>query len=87
MVSEGKTHAANRGIFSKIKSVISFIGVYSYTIYLWHLPVQNILLRYIPNMVVESVIYILTSLVVGIGISLLVEKPMLRLRDKYFPAR
>lgn len=76
-----------KNIFSKLKSAVSFIGVYSYAIYLWHLPVQNILLRNIPNMVIESVVYITLSLAVGIGMSMLIEKPMLKLRDKYFPGK
>jgi peptidoglycan/LPS O-acetylase OafA/YrhL len=76
-----------KGMISKIKASIGFIGIYSYSIYLWHLPVQNILLRFIPNMVVESVIYIILSLAVGIGMSLLIEKPMLKLRERFFPGK
>jgi len=78
---------AGKGIVSKIKSSIGFVGIYSYSIYLWHLPVQNILLRYIPDLLVESVLYIILSLSVGIGMSLLIEKPMLNLRDRYFPGK
>jgi peptidoglycan/LPS O-acetylase OafA/YrhL len=85
--SEGEKTKQEKGLLSKLKTFIAFIGVYSYTIYLWHLPVKNILLRYIPNLFVESVIYILTSLLVGIGMSLLIEKPMLRIREKYFPVK
>jgi peptidoglycan/LPS O-acetylase OafA/YrhL len=85
--SEVEKVKREKRMLSKVKSFIAFIGVYSYTIYLWHLPVQNLLLRYIPNLFVESVIYILTSLLVGIGMSLLIEKPMLRFREKYFPAK
>jgi len=72
---------------SRLYSWISYIGVYSYSIYLWHIPVQNILLRYIPNLLVESIVYVILSLLIGIGISLLIEKPMLKMRDRYFPAK
>ena len=87
LMNENEKLPKKTSMLSKLKSMISLIGVYSYTIYLWHMPVQNILQRYIPNLFLESVIYILTSVIVGIGMSLLVEKPMLVLRDKYFPSK
>jgi peptidoglycan/LPS O-acetylase OafA/YrhL len=85
--SERDKSRERKSTVSKIKSSIGFIGIYSYSIYLWHLPVQNILLRYIPNMVVESMIYIILSLAVGIGMSLLIEKPILKLRERFFPGK
>lgn len=76
-----------KNILTKSYALISLIGVYSYSIYLWHIPVQNILLRYIPNLAIESIIYLTLSLAIGIGVSKLIERPMLKLRDKYFPAK
>jgi peptidoglycan/LPS O-acetylase OafA/YrhL len=68
-----------------LSSLFCRIGVYSYSIYLWHLPVQNLLLRTVHDVRVESVIYIVTAIASGVIASLIVEAPMLRLRDKYFP--
>ena len=87
VIQEKEINHKRKTVWSRIISRISYIGVYSYSIYLWHIPVQNILLRYIPNLLVESIVYVILSLMVGIGISKLIEIPMLKLRDKYFPAR
>jgi len=76
-----------KNFLKKIYAFVSFIGVYSYSIYLWHMPVQNILLRYIPHLLTESFMYLICSLAVGIGMSMLIERPMLKLRDKYFPRK
>lgn len=72
-------------IFNKISSAIAFIGIYSYSIYLWHLPVQNLLLRFVTDLRIEAILYMGISVFTGIVTSLAVEKPMLKLRDKYFP--
>lgn len=72
-------------ILSKISSAIAFIGVYSYSIYLWHLPVQNLLLRYVPDLRIEAILYMVLSVFTGIVTSAAIEKPMLRLREKHFP--
>jgi peptidoglycan/LPS O-acetylase OafA/YrhL len=83
--NEGERLAPGNKIISGLISAVCFIGVYSYSVYLWHLPVQNILTRYIEASYIESVLYISISLVVGIGLSWLIEKPMLKIRDRYFP--
>jgi len=72
-------------IFNKISSAIAFIGIYSYSIYLWHLPVQNLLLRFLTDLRIEAILYMVISVFTGIVTCLVIEKPMLRLRDKYFP--
>ena len=70
---------------SAIISAVCTIGVYSYSIYLWHLPVQNLLLRVMPDLRLEALAYLFSSIAVGIIFSFLIEKPMLRLRDNIFP--
>ncbi len=68
-----------------ISFVISYIGLYSYSIYIWHLFVQNLLLRSISNLYLEGSVYFIASILFGIAISKMIEIPMLRFRDKYFP--
>lgn len=71
------------------------IGSYSYSIYLWHLPVE-IVTRTImePRGLMEgagwyhyALIYVVGSISWGIAMYILVELPFMRLRDRWFPAR
>jgi peptidoglycan/LPS O-acetylase OafA/YrhL len=80
-----------------LPSFVSRIGYYSYGIYLFHMYPLRYLLKHEYTLdgphvltwdVVESfTAYITLALVFGIGISYLVEKPMLALRDRWFPRR
>jgi peptidoglycan/LPS O-acetylase OafA/YrhL len=71
---------------------LSRIGAYSYSIYLWHMPVQEWLA--IPfgnvtgfnNWLVYAVIYLSGSILIGILLSKIIEYPILRIRDRYFPS-
>jgi peptidoglycan/LPS O-acetylase OafA/YrhL len=69
------------------------LGRHSYSIYLWHLSVYIwaiTLLRSLTGgsyFVVEVIVYMVGAVVVGTGMSMLVEQPVLRLRDKVFPSR
>jgi peptidoglycan/LPS O-acetylase OafA/YrhL len=70
----------------------AFIGMYSYSIYLWHPMVSQHLrdleLRLWPNIsaAVAFCSYLLVSLFVGIVLSRLIEYPALHLRDRFFPS-
>lgn len=64
---------------------IGFIGIHSYSIYLWHLLVFAILSRISSNL--PFLLYMLTSIFIGIVLSLLIEKPFLRIRNKYFQSK
>ena len=66
--------------------VLEAIGRYSYSIYLWHMPVA-MLWHLRPVSVVGLLGDAATSLAVGTGMALVVETPMLRMRDRFFPAR
>jgi peptidoglycan/LPS O-acetylase OafA/YrhL len=75
-------------------SPLAKIGAYSYSIYLWHMPVLYSLLPKIRQRVGEELTYVPTvviavglCLLLGSGISQLIEYPVLRLRDRWFPSR
>jgi peptidoglycan/LPS O-acetylase OafA/YrhL len=75
-------------------SGVAAAGAYSYSIYLWHFPVRDWgataverILRIDLSYTGETLIYLVGSLLVGVSMAWLIEMPMLRLRDKWYPAR
>jgi peptidoglycan/LPS O-acetylase OafA/YrhL len=74
--------------------VMATAGTYSYSIYLWHVPL-NIwgipLLEYTsgrsPDFSVQVAVSIFGSLALGLVMAKIVESPALRLRDRWFPSR
>jgi peptidoglycan/LPS O-acetylase OafA/YrhL len=77
---------------SRIMAVTASLGAYSYSIYLWHMPVArwgallvsrafDIPLGYADR----AVIYVFGSVVAGVVMAKLIEVPALRLRDAWFP--
>lgn len=72
---------------------IAWTGVYSYAIYLLHMKAGPILSSYIDSKVANTPPFIIIllnftfNIYCGYLLSLLVEKPFLRLREKYYPAR
>lgn len=76
---------------SLIIKIISYIGTYSYSIYLWHLPVQEWLaiplnnFTGINNWFFYAGVYLSGSILIGILLSKIIEYPILRIRDRYFP--
>ena len=65
------------------------VGVYSYSIYLWHMP-----MRWLVRMVgggplpypVLLGLYLVGGVVLGIGMAIVVEVPALKVRDRLFPS-
>lgn len=66
-------------------NVLAFIGVHSYSIYLWHLPVHQFLQGKIKNFYLHFIIFVILSVAIGAFFSISLEKPFLRLRDKIKP--
>jgi peptidoglycan/LPS O-acetylase OafA/YrhL len=72
----------------------AFVGAHSYTIYLWHMPIKIWGPMYAqrwfglkPSGVTDLLIYFVGSIVLGVVLSLMLEVPMLKLRDWLFPSR
>jgi peptidoglycan/LPS O-acetylase OafA/YrhL len=73
-----------------VLGLLSGIGFYSYSIYLWHKPLTAIFplpwFSFIP-MGCKVPLFILASIGLGILMSRLVEVPALKVRDKLYPSR
>ncbi len=67
--------------------IIERIGIYSYSIYLWHQAVHLIVDRFLPVHTFWSLcVYLLTSVLLGALMGRLIELPFLALRDKWYPS-
>jgi peptidoglycan/LPS O-acetylase OafA/YrhL len=75
-------------------SPVNRIGVYSYSIYLWHQPVQHFVFAAVSHLslspgmsaAIGTVSYVAGSILLGAAMSKLIELPVLRLREKWFPS-
>ena len=69
---------------------LAFLGIHSYSIYLWHMPVRFFGLGWVPrgaSPFVQAGAYLVLSIVVGIVAARIIEAPFLALRDRLFPTR
>lgn len=89
----GVLPAAISGIAGRFGSVVAYFGMFSYSIYLWHGPTG----AWFPGLVRRALgfptgeygrfaVYLAGSLAIGVGMSKLIEYPILHLRDRFFPA-
>jgi peptidoglycan/LPS O-acetylase OafA/YrhL len=78
-----------RGEPGRVARGIARIGVYSYPLYLWHVPMAQIFVtqasRFQVNQYLWHAIYFAASMAVGIAASKLVELPILRMRERIVP--
>jgi peptidoglycan/LPS O-acetylase OafA/YrhL len=65
------------------RRAIEWIGVFSYSIYLWHYFLVILFRRYQPSFGVFW-LYVACCILLGVGTAKLVEFPVLRLRDRLF---
>ncbi len=70
---------------------LAYVGARSYSIYVWHFPVRywisdKIALRLGLGFAASTALFVTLSIVIGIGLAAALEQPMLRLRDRLFPA-
>jgi peptidoglycan/LPS O-acetylase OafA/YrhL len=77
---------------TRVGKALAFVGMYSYSIYLWHAPcgawlpgLMRRLVHFPTGEYGRFAVYFVGSLVVGILMSRLIEYPVLRLRDRHFP--
>jgi peptidoglycan/LPS O-acetylase OafA/YrhL len=77
---------SERALVGPLTSPLAWIGFYSYSIYLWHLPVLALAQHWLGGRPLEWVVYYAASLIVGVGMASLVELPALRLRERWLPA-
>jgi peptidoglycan/LPS O-acetylase OafA/YrhL len=80
-------------LISAVGTIVAFVGMYSYSIYLWHEPVMKIVPMVLSRLFRGQIhdltlitVDLLMSLAVGITLSRLIEYPILALRDRLFPA-
>lgn len=77
----------------KIAEAIAWIGFYSYNIYLWNFPLNFLLIDPliekwgVTNNVILFICSTGASILAGVLFSKLIEIPMLRIREKYFPKK
>jgi peptidoglycan/LPS O-acetylase OafA/YrhL len=79
---------------SRVLRGVAVVGTFSYSIYLWHMPVLAFAIPWLERInggplpfVLGSAVYLGLSVVVGIGMAKLIEVPALRVRDRRFPSR
>ena len=63
------------------------IGVYSYSIYLWHWPIAPLTQSWMKRGQLGFWIYFCASCAIGIGMAKLIEVPVLRFRDRVVPGQ
>ena len=85
-------------IFSLPARLLAWIGLFSYSIYLWQadlgsIPTRHWIMPHLPqqptslNWALSTALYLVVTILAGIVMSKLIEMPILALRDRLFPGR
>jgi peptidoglycan/LPS O-acetylase OafA/YrhL len=69
----------------RLSSLLAFVGFYSYSIYLWHLPYFAVVRGAFGERPLGVVLYYTGSIGIGVLMARLVELPALRLRERWCP--
>lgn len=78
------------GIGAWLVKPFDYLGKHSYSIYLWHLPVKQWLvdpLMHNRPTVPYFIFFVTASMAVGTFFSVILEMPVLHLRNRFFPSR
>lgn len=75
-------YAGNFKVFYYIYKLLCFIGIHSYSIYLWHLMVKDYLNLLSLDKYTFLSLYLILSLLIGIVLSFLIERPFLILKER-----
>jgi peptidoglycan/LPS O-acetylase OafA/YrhL len=68
-----------------ISLMVCFIGVNSYSIYLWHLVVKDFVT--VQSLWVNTIVFFIGAITIGVLSSLLIENNFMKLADRYFPRK
>ena len=69
-------------------NLISHIGLYSYSIYVFHTMVRKyIVLNIDVNPYIQTIIFVVLAVLAGMFSGKFIEVYFLKIRDKYFPSR
>ena len=63
---------------------ICFLGINSYSIYLWHLLVKDLLFSETQSVAFGTTIFFTAAITFGVLSSFLIEKQFIKIRDRYF---
>lgn len=73
----------NTPVFWAPFNVVCFIGVHSYSIYLWHMVAKGTVYQFFAfEPLIMELLYVLFSIVLGIILSFLIERTALKVRDR-----
>lgn len=91
--AQGMLHGIIARVVAQIGNVFAFVGMYSYSIYIWHVAISALLPGFIRLVTHDRIdlrgsdtFYVAASILFGILMSRLIEYPILRIRDRLFPA-
>ena len=104
LVATYHTHASDFGRWSRLVApparLVAWVGLYSYTIYLWHVTTMGIVERVIGGRILAggdeansaawvacATLACTAAVLAGVLASKMVEQPVLLLRDRLFPSR